>query len=295
MSRPSPTGALTLRAVFTIPDVARADDYVLRLSNSVQSDHVAQTLASYVVTDELAEAFDLALGVVEDALRSGKNRAAFIEGSFGSGKSHFMAVLHAILGHHPQARSIARLQPILDRHRPLESATLLRLTFHFLDSDSVESTLFRQYLEQISVRHPARRPPDLHSAQGRCADAAARRRTIGDDAFRAGLTATAPAAGSLWGRLGVGAAAWTAQRYDECTAPTASLEDRRQAQQALVNARVALVTAQHDRVVASYAVLNAVGRLSPVVLKLPTTVYDPSVHYHQVRDSWFGVRTPDGR
>ena len=67
------------------------------------------------------------------------------------------------------------------------------------------------------------------------------------------------------------------------------------AQQALVNARVALVTAQHDRVVASYAVLNAVGRLSPVVLKLPTTVYDPSVHYHQVRDSWFGVRVPDGR
>ncbi|HEV7822243.1 MAG TPA: TolC family outer membrane protein [Burkholderiales bacterium] len=67
------------------------------------------------------------------------------------------------------------------------------------------------------------------------------------------------------------------------------------AQQALVNARVALVTAQHDRVVASYSVLNSVGRLSPVVLKLPTTVYDPSVHYHQVRDSWVGVRTPDGR
>jgi len=67
------------------------------------------------------------------------------------------------------------------------------------------------------------------------------------------------------------------------------------AQQALVNARVALVTAQHDRVVASYAVLNAVGRLSPQVLNLATAVYDPSVHYQQVRDSWFGVRTPDGR
>jgi outer membrane protein len=67
------------------------------------------------------------------------------------------------------------------------------------------------------------------------------------------------------------------------------------AQQALVNARVALVTAQHDRVVASYAVLNAVGRLSPQVLNLSTTVYDPSVHYQQVRDSWYGVRIPDGR
>ncbi len=66
------------------------------------------------------------------------------------------------------------------------------------------------------------------------------------------------------------------------------------AQQALVNARVALVTAQHDRVVASYSVLNSVGRLSPQVLNLPTITYDASVHYQQVRDSWFGVRTPDG-
>jgi outer membrane protein len=67
------------------------------------------------------------------------------------------------------------------------------------------------------------------------------------------------------------------------------------AQQALVNARIALVTAQHDRVVASYSVLQAIGRLSPQVLSLATTTYDPSVHYHQVRDSWFGMRTPDGR
>jgi outer membrane protein len=67
------------------------------------------------------------------------------------------------------------------------------------------------------------------------------------------------------------------------------------AQQALVNARVALVTAQHDRVVASYNVLSAVGRLSPQVLGLPTPVYDAMVHYRQVRDAWAGVRVPDGR
>jgi len=24
-------------------------------------------------------------------------------------------------------------------------------------------------------------------------------------------------------------------------------------------------------------------------------VYDPQVHYQQVRDAWIGVRTPDGR
>jgi outer membrane protein len=65
--------------------------------------------------------------------------------------------------------------------------------------------------------------------------------------------------------------------------------------QALLNARVSLITAQHDRVVASYNLLSAVGGLSAGVLGLPVQIYDPQVHYHQVRDSWFGVRTPDGR
>jgi len=82
---------------------------------------------------------------------------------------------------------------------------------------------------------------------------------------------------------------------DEARAGQRTTIDVLNAQQALVNARIALVTAQHDRVVASYAVLNAVGRLSPPVLNLATSAYDPSVHYQQVRDKWFGVRTPDGR
>ena len=67
------------------------------------------------------------------------------------------------------------------------------------------------------------------------------------------------------------------------------------AQQELVNARVALVSAQRDRVVASYTLLASVGRLSPQVLALRVPVYNSNVHYQQVRDTWAGVRTPDGR
>jgi outer membrane protein len=67
------------------------------------------------------------------------------------------------------------------------------------------------------------------------------------------------------------------------------------AQQELVNARVALVTAQHDRVVASYTLLAAVGGLSMPRLGLNVLIYDPQVHYQQVRDAWVGVRNPDGR
>ena len=67
------------------------------------------------------------------------------------------------------------------------------------------------------------------------------------------------------------------------------------AQQELVNARVAMVSAQRDRLVSSYALLAAIGRLSPHVLGLRVPTYDAKVHYHQVRDAWTGVRTPDGR
>jgi outer membrane protein len=67
------------------------------------------------------------------------------------------------------------------------------------------------------------------------------------------------------------------------------------AQQALLSARVGLVIAQRDRVVASYAVLGSIGRLSAKELNLNVLFYEPSVHYEQVKDSWFGIYTPDGR
>lgn len=66
-------------------------------------------------------------------------------------------------------------------------------------------------------------------------------------------------------------------------------------QQELLNARVALITAQHDRVIASYSLLASVGQLNADRLGLAVERYDPQHHYVQVRDSWGGLRTPDGR
>ena len=66
------------------------------------------------------------------------------------------------------------------------------------------------------------------------------------------------------------------------------------AQQELVNARVALVSAQRDRVVASYTLLAAVGRLSPQTLGLRVPVYDSNVHYQQVRDTGPAFAPPTG-
>ncbi|HEX2258097.1 MAG TPA: TolC family protein, partial [Afifellaceae bacterium] len=67
------------------------------------------------------------------------------------------------------------------------------------------------------------------------------------------------------------------------------------AQQELLDARVTLVLAQRDRVVSSFALLSAIGYLDAERLNLPTARYDPQEHYLEVRDKWFGLRTPDGR
>jgi len=67
------------------------------------------------------------------------------------------------------------------------------------------------------------------------------------------------------------------------------------AQQEVLNGRISLVRAQRDRVVASYALLAAVGKLSAEALNLQVQRYYPDEHYHEVRDLWFGLRTPDGR
>lgn len=67
------------------------------------------------------------------------------------------------------------------------------------------------------------------------------------------------------------------------------------AQQELLSARTNLIIAQRNRVIFSYGVVQAIGRLTASFTKLPVTVYSPREHFDQVKDLWYGVRTPDGR
>ncbi|RDI59953.1 outer membrane protein [Microvirga subterranea] len=67
------------------------------------------------------------------------------------------------------------------------------------------------------------------------------------------------------------------------------------AQQELLEARVNLITAQRDRVVASYLVAQSMGRLNSRALGLSVNHYSPKIHFDQVKDLWGGLTTPDGR
>lgn len=67
------------------------------------------------------------------------------------------------------------------------------------------------------------------------------------------------------------------------------------AQSTLIDARLSQVSARAQLVVASYSVAAAMGRLDRERLNLKVVAYRPEHHYEQVRDKWFGLRTPDGR
>ena len=105
------TGMSTLlRDVIDIPERAGAEDYVLRLTDGVgDGPRRARPSTSYVVTAGARRGLRRRRSdLVADAVTTGISRGAFLTGSFGSGKSHFMAVLHALLRHDPAARAEGR-------------------------------------------------------------------------------------------------------------------------------------------------------------------------------------------
>ncbi len=63
------------------------------------------------------------------------------------------------------------------------------------------------------------------------------------------------------------------------------------AEQELLDARVSLVQAQRDLIVAGYTVLSAAGRLTAIDLGLSVELYDPTRNFKHVEDKLFGADT----
>ncbi len=60
------------------------------------------------------------------------------------------------------------------------------------------------------------------------------------------------------------------------------------AEQELLDSRVALVSAERDEYVAAFELRRAIGRLTALQLDLPVEIYDPTVNYDEVRNKLFG-------
>jgi hypothetical protein len=57
----------------------------------------------------------------------------------------------------------------------------------------------------------------------------------------------------------------------------------------VVTARIALVSAERDQIVAAYQILGSIGRLTARDLVLPVEYYDADENYLKVRGKWFGT------
>jgi len=61
------------------------------------------------------------------------------------------------------------------------------------------------------------------------------------------------------------------------------------AEQEYLDARVNLVDARRNEVVASYALLSTLGNLTALVLQLDVPLYDPTAHFDDVRGTFWGL------
>jgi hypothetical protein len=204
-----------LRDLVSIPDEVHAGDFVLALAKGVGEE---STITDYVVTEQLAGCFDQALGLIRSAVETSASRAAYLDGSFGSGKSHFMAVLHAILRGDPEARGKKGLADVVAKHDPwLRGRKFLLVPYHMPDSQSLDAAILGGYVAHVSKLHPGTALPVVYRDDELIADARELRAREGDENF----TAQLPSGDEEWG------AAWDTATLDVAFAEPPGGKERR--------------------------------------------------------------------
>ena len=210
-----------IRDLIHIPERVHQGDFVLKLSEGVT--HAEATLRDYVVTPQLVDAFDNALGFIKQSVESGGSKAAYLHGSFGSGKSHFMAVLNLLLAGHTQARSTPELASVVARHDWTHGKKFLLVPYHMIGAKDMESAILGQYAEYVRKLHREAPVPGFYLAQGLFDDARRMREQMGDSAFFAKLNEGSGGTGSGWGDMDAG---WDAASFDAATMEAPNGEER---------------------------------------------------------------------
>src|SRR5260370_788542 len=185
-----------LRDLIEIPDRVLAGDFVLALSKGIGE---KSTIDQYVVTEQLAGEFDRALGIIQTAVETSSSRASYLDGSFGSGKSHFMAILYAILRRDPDARGKKGLADVVAKHDSwLRGRKFLLVPYHLPDAITLDSAILGGSVDHVQKLHPDAVLPAVYVDDELLSDARELRARHGDEQFIAGL----PAGDDEWGTPG---------------------------------------------------------------------------------------------
>lgn len=82
---------------------------------------------------------------------------------------------------------------------------------------------------------------------------------------------------------------------EEANVGSRTVLDVLDAEQELLDARVGLVRAMRDELVATYQLRQAIGEATAQKLGLPVAIYNVEQHYRDVRGKWWGLGASDGR
>ncbi|MBA2949605.1 PglY protein [Streptomyces himalayensis] len=182
----SSSDALYLKDVLNLPKSVLAGDFKVELSGGFGES--GQRVREYVITDQLEQAFRKSLGIVKAAVRDNTSHAAYLHGSFGSGKSHFLTVLHAILNDSAAvARDKPKLQAVIAEHADwlVQEGTrkrFLMVPYHLVGAASLDSALLGGYVATVRRLHPGAPVPPVYRADAALADARRQRDFLADDA-----------------------------------------------------------------------------------------------------------------
>jgi hypothetical protein len=209
-----------LRDLIEIPEAVHRSDFVISLADGI--DKPKETVESYVVTEQLVGCFDRALGLIDSVVQSRASKGAYLHGSFGSGKSHFMAVLHLLLEGDPHARSKSELGGVVAKYdERLRGRRYLLVPYHMVGAASMEAGVLGGYVDHVRKLHPDAPMPAVFLDDALLESAKRLRQQMGDEQFFANL-------GGGGGDEGFGdlAAGWDAAAYERAVAQPAGSSER---------------------------------------------------------------------
>ncbi|AKZ57609.1 hypothetical protein SAM23877_4564 [Streptomyces ambofaciens ATCC 23877] len=228
--------SVVLRDVLDIKEDVYAGDFKVELSQGFTG-KAAGRVEEYVVTPQLQEQFGKALKLVRGAVRKNASYAAYLHGSFGAGKSHFLTVLHAVLNGDPSVRTKPRLREIVAEHDDwLRGKRFLMVPYHLVGAANLDEALLGGYVRVVRERYPDAPTPTVFRSDAMLADARGMRERLGDDAFVGLLPADTPGGDDEDGELKVIGAggSWTSAELDGAFAAPAGDERRERLVSALL-------------------------------------------------------------
>jgi hypothetical protein len=214
-----------IKDLLDLPEQVSRGDFVLRLTEGVTRPD--ETLGNYVVTKQLVGCFDAALGLIKSAIEQRSSKAAWLHGSFGSGKSHFMAVLHLLLAGNVKARGIPELSEVVAKHAAwMEGKRILLVPYHLIGARNLESAILGNYAAYMLRTHPNAPTPAVYRSEKLLENADSHRQVLGDAKFFAELNRrSGPAVlNDGWGTVSAG---WDTALYAAARSAVPESEERR--------------------------------------------------------------------